>query len=213
MIFDPFGDYEQAGYLRNYFQIKDRNDLAQVEFNNYRTVLADALEYLEGCDLHYADILQVHRILFTAIYPWAGQDRFVTAPSIAVGRGGLYDLFCHPNDCRRAAEHALRKLNSPREYIQNPGDAYSQLCYAHPFLDGNGRTLLLVHSEMLRRASVHIVWEDVDPFEFLAKLTDDLQSPDNNHLNNFLRPFLAQGERNLNDLQTVLLDQIRIHGR
>ena len=212
MTFDPFGDFETRGYLRNHFELRDRRQLAQVEFNNYRTVLPEALAYLEGSDLSYEDVLQVHRILFEAIYPWAGDDRSVTAPNIAVTRGGYDDLFCHPVECRRVGEYALRDAGRPEIYLVAPGDAYSHLCHSHPFLDGNGRTLLLVHSEMLRRASAHIVWENVSPDDFLRTLTEDLRSPNQGVLDNFLLPYLVRTPRSRDDLQATLVDQILIHG-
>ena len=159
MTFDPFGDFETRGYLRNHFGLKERPDLAHIEFNNYRTVLPKALAHLEASALNYDDVLTVHDILFSAIYPWAGQDRSTTAPDIAITRGGLDDMFCHPADCRRAGNHALRETATPATFADRPGEAYSDLCHSHAFLDGNGRTLLLVHSEMLRRASAHIEWE------------------------------------------------------
>lgn len=212
MTFDPFGDFAERGYLRNHFGIRDRTELSQVEYTNYRTVLPEALSYLEASGLAYDDILQVHKILFSAIYPWAGEDRSDTAPDIAILRGGYDDLFCHPMDCRRAGEHALESLLTPEMLVDSPGDAYSLLCYSHPFLDGNGRSLLLVHSEMLRRSSAHIEWENVDPEAFLSTLTIDLQHPNNNHLNEFLRPHLVRTQRSLEDLRTVFIDRIKMHG-
>ena len=58
MTFDPFGDFETQGYLRNLAKVKR---------------------------LTYIGLLETHRILFEAVYPWAGQDRGKTAPDLAKG--------------------------------------------------------------------------------------------------------------------------------
>ena len=183
MTFDPFGDFETRGYLRNHFGLKERPDLAHIEFNNYRTVLPKALAHLEASALNYDDVLTVHDILFSAIYPWAGQDRSTTAPDIAITRGGLDDMFCHPADCRRAGNHALRETATPATFADRPGEAYSDLCHSHAFL-----------------------------VEFLNCLTTDLRSPNEGHLDKFLRQYLLPGARSLSDLQTMLVDRIRLHG-
>ncbi len=57
--------------------------------------------------LSYADVLETHRILFDAVYPWAGQDRRTTAPDLAISKGPV--LFAHPEHIRRAVDYALAR--------------------------------------------------------------------------------------------------------
>jgi hypothetical protein len=45
------------------------------------------------------------KILFEAVYPWAGQDRRVTAPDLAVSKGSV--LFARPEDIQLAVDFAL----------------------------------------------------------------------------------------------------------
>jgi cell filamentation protein len=58
--------------------------------------------------LAYDHVLRTHKILFDAVYPWAGQDRLLqTAPKLAIKRGNV--IFPYPQDIRRAVEFALLK--------------------------------------------------------------------------------------------------------
>lgn len=91
----------------------------------------------------------VHRILFEAFYPWAGQDRAITAPNCAVSKAGT--MFCHPHHARLAIEEATSRQNV--KYMrQHPGEVMGVFAYGHPFLDGNGRTMLIIHNELCHRA-------------------------------------------------------------
>lgn len=111
------------------------------------------------------------------MYPWAGQDRAATASQLAVGKAGRYDLFAHPQDARRAVEHALGMANDSAQMRTKPGEIMGLLCHGHPLLDGNGRTLMTVHAELCRRACIRIAWEEVAKADYLAALTRELERP------------------------------------
>lgn len=67
-----------------------------------------------------------------SILPWAGQDCIQTAPAIAV--------------------NAL-KLGSDKSFMAaKPGEVMGYLAFGHSFLDGNGRTIMVVHAELAERA-------------------------------------------------------------
>lgn len=106
MTFDPFGDFESRGCLRNTKGLKDPEAVKLLEHTAFRMSVADALAALQGAarPLRYQDVLDTHKRLFGDIYPWAGQDREATASQLAVGKAGRYDLFAHPWDARRAVE-------------------------------------------------------------------------------------------------------------
>ena len=106
-VFDPFMDFAQAGCLRNRFGEKDPKIVQELEHQFFRASVDDAIAYLSKREvLGYAHFLEVHRILFSAFYPWAGQDRAVTAPDIAVTKARTW--FTHPRDARLAVEEGLR---------------------------------------------------------------------------------------------------------
>lgn len=75
-LFDPFGDFQTAGYLRNTSQLHDPNLIKELEHQNFKANLPTALSFLEKRrTIDYSAFLQVHKILFSDFYPWAGQDR------------------------------------------------------------------------------------------------------------------------------------------
>ena len=188
--FDPFGDIEQRGYLRNVRGDSDPAVVARMEHNVFRAGIGRAVANLASVrDISYADIRETHRILFSPYYPWAGSDRSVTAPDKAVSRGGV--VFSHPMHSALAVEEGLRVAARPGGMRHHPGEVLGMFAYAHPFLDGNGRTILLVHHELCRRAGFSISWGDVDRDEYLAALGEEISTPARGMLDSLLLPHVA----------------------
>ena len=178
MPFDPFGDFETRGYLRNFAVEKDPQRVRRLEHHAFAANVLPALAMLHDApSLGYDELLDTHRRLFGSVYPWAGQDRAVLAPTIAITRGGVADLFAHPGDVRRAAEYGLDMARDPAAMRTRPGEVFGLLAYAHPFLDGNGRALMTAHADLARRAGFHVAWQDIAKADFLAALTAELRQP------------------------------------
>jgi cell filamentation protein len=190
VTFDPFGDFETRGYLRNFEGEKDLRKIKFIEHASFLAKLDTALDRLfRVARLTYLNILDTHKTLFKDVYPWAGQDRAQTAPDIAVSKGTV--LFAHPNDARPAVEHALRMGQDKALMADKPGEIMGYLAYAHPFLDGNGRTVLTVHVVLAERAGISIDWAATDKAEYLAALTRELDHPGKGHLDAYLKPFVG----------------------
>lgn len=192
-MFDPFGDFDTRGYLRNTRGLKDPEAVKLFEHAAFRVNVLKALVALQAAarPLCYRDVLDTHKRLFGKVYPWAGQDREALAPLLAVGKAGRYDLFAHPRDARRAVEHALHMASDPVQMRAKPGEILGLLCYGHPLLDGNGRTLLTVHAELCRRAGVRVACENVAKTDYLAALTRELEQP-GKALDAFLAPHVRR---------------------
>jgi cell filamentation protein len=76
VTFDPFGDFETRGYLRNFVGEKDSEIVRRLEHTSFTTGIDTALDRLATMKrICYQDVLDTHKILFEAVYPWAGQDR------------------------------------------------------------------------------------------------------------------------------------------
>ena len=76
MTFDPFGDFETEGYLRNFEKVKDLDIVKRLEHASFTTGIDEAFAQLaKPKQLGYEHVLQTHKILFDAVYPWAGQDQ------------------------------------------------------------------------------------------------------------------------------------------
>ena len=71
------------------------------------------------------------------------------------------------------------------------GEVMGTLAYAHPFLDGNGRTIMVVHTELATRAGIRIDWVRTDKQDYLAALTQELDRPGKGELDSYLKPFVG----------------------
>lgn len=191
MTFDPFGDFETQGYLRNFANEKDLEIVRRLEHTSFASGLPEAFARLADVDvIQYDHVLETHRILFDAIYPWAGQDRTQTAPDLAVSKAGV--LFAHPQDIRPAIEYALKHGQDRAFMSAKVGEVMGYLAYAHPFLDGNGRTIMVIHSVLAQRAGFSIDWARTDKTEYLLALTRELDTPAKGILDRYLQPFTAR---------------------
>jgi len=189
VTFDPFGDFESRGYLRNLAQEKDPAIVRRLEHASFTTGIDDAFEALKKQKVvTYSDVLRTHKTLFEAMYPWAGQDRAQTAPDIAVSRGSV--LFAHPKYIRNAIDHALKLGNDPKAMRAKAGEVMGYLAYGHPFLDGNGRTIMVVHSVLAQRAGFSVDWASTDKTAYLQALTKELDDPGKEILDRYLEPYI-----------------------
>ena len=189
MTFDPFGDFETRGYLRNLANEKDPEIVRRLEHTSFTTGIDAALEHLAPIKrLFYQDVLDTHKILFEAVYPWAGQDRLQIAPDIAVSRGPV--LFAYPKDIQRAVDFALEHGQDTKFMAAKPGEIMGYLAYGHPFLDGNGRAIMVVHGVLAQRAGFSIDWTATAKSDYLSALTKELDGPGKGHLDTFLKPFV-----------------------
>jgi cell filamentation protein len=178
MIFDPFGDFESRGYLRNKAGHKELGAVKEDEHGAFLENLPSAVEHLSKPDrLTYEDVLDTHKILFGDAYPWAGQDRQATAPHIAIAKGNRTDLFAHPRFAQDAIHYALRLGHDQAFMAARPGEVMGYLAHGHPFLDGNGRTLMVVHIELAHRAGISIDWSRTEKVAYLEALTRELDRP------------------------------------
>jgi cell filamentation protein len=135
---------------------KIRKIVQRLLHNSFLTGIDTALAHLKAQkSLSYADVLQTHKTPFEAVFPWAGEDRHANASHIFVKKGSV--IFAHPNDIRKAIDYALEKGQDKAFMAEKPGEVMGYLAYGHPFLDGNGRTMMLsMRSLRAARASVSI---------------------------------------------------------
>jgi cell filamentation protein len=192
VTFDPFGDFETQGYLRNVAKAKDPAVVRRLQHNSFLTGIDAALAHLEGLPtLAYSDVLHTRKTLFEGIFPWAGEDRLTHAPHLFIKKGTV--LFTHPRDIRKAVDYALQKGQDKAFMRQKPGEVMSYLAHGHPFLDGNGRTIMLVHAELARRAAFGIDWGSIGKDDYLTALTAELEDPGKGKLDQYLKPFIRDG--------------------
>jgi cell filamentation protein len=191
-----FGDFETAGYLQNALQLKDPAEVKESEHLSFELSLEEALEFLaRKKPIDYRSVLKVHEILFSGFYPWAGKDRNELVPHLAVFKGSEGDpyrtVFEHPRSIKLSVDYALELASNKKRFRDNPGDVMGQLAFAHPFLDGNGRTILLVFMELCYRAKFAIEWSRTNKDDYLRALSEEIESPFKGHLSHYLKPFVV----------------------
>lgn len=189
MTFDPFGDFATKGYLRNVEKEKDLDIVKRLEHASFATGLEEAFTALRNSrDFSYSSVLRTHAILFSAVYPWAGQDRLAIAPTLAVRKGPI--IFANPSEIRPAVGFALSK-GQERDYLRaHPGEIMGYLAFGHPFLDGNGRTIVTLFSALAQRADFSIDWSATDKDAYLDALSREIDTPSKGHLDSYLEPFI-----------------------
>jgi cell filamentation protein len=191
MTFDPFGDFEIRGYLRNFASLKDISQVKDLEYASFQGNLSRAINALADIDfIEYKHVLAIHKTLFGDVYPWAGQDRLITAPNVNISKGGYRAMFAQPLYIRRVTDYALDLGRDPTVMREQPGHIMGSLAHAHPFLDGNGRTIMVLHTELAYRAGISIDWVQTDKTDYLIELTKELNDPEHGHLDNYLQPFI-----------------------
>lgn len=183
MAFDPFGDFATEGYLRNTQGLTDPESVKHVEHSLFLANLEDAIDMLHTREvIDYGSFLDVHRILFEEFYPWAGQDRMTTAPNLYISKGEV--RFAQASDIRRAVDYGLDVAR--KDLRAQCGTVMGQFALGHPFLDGNGRTIMLVFGELCYRAGFSIAWEGTTKADYLEALTLELDDPRPAPLNAYL---------------------------
>jgi cell filamentation protein len=188
VTFDPFGDFETRGYLRNVAKAKDPEIVRRLQHTSFTTGIDDAFKQLAARKrLSYEDVLGTHNILFEAVFPWAGEDRLKNAPHLVVSKGSV--IFAYPQDIRRSIDYALEHEQDKVFMAAKPGEVMGYLAFGHPFLDGNGRAIMTIHSMLAQRAGFSIDWAATDKGEYLAALTKELELPGKGLLDFYLRPF------------------------
>jgi cell filamentation protein len=66
---------------------------------------------------------------------------------------------------------------------RKPGEIMGYVAFGHPFLDGNGRTILTTHVVLCDRASISVE----------AALTLESNHPGDGYLDEYLRPLIGSG--------------------
>jgi cell filamentation protein len=193
VTFDPFGDCEKRGYLRNLARTKDPKIVRQTEHASFTTGLDAA---------------------FTSL---ASQKR----PSYETCWGRIRSCltrFTRGRD-KRPLDH---RAASCREQGKRPGEnlirlpaghtardrpwagartgqdvdgcearrGHGNFAHGHPFLDSNSRTIMVLHCVLAQRAGFSIDWVATNKSDYLTALTKELEDPHKRHLDGYLKPFI-----------------------
>lgn len=206
-IFDPFGDYEEKGYLQNKRGLPFGAGLSKVERDCFLVNLPFATAYLHHQrSLQYGHLLKTHHILFGDLYPWAGKPRSKVFPGKIIFKG----------DTMFAASHNIEKAFHIAMQGDSPGKTLGHLCYTHPFLDGNGRAIFTFFDEYLKRKNLRLNWTGISRDDFLKAIDQQIAQPDSQALDDLLAPLLsdyAQDRNSNKGLENVNWTQRKKHDK
>ena len=164
---DIAGYFPRTKSLVNYFGIKERGRLREVEMkiSNIRT--AELLTEPALQEFDFAYLKQIHHHLFGDIYPIGGQVRTVIAAKRTE--------FCSPEFIESTAEDIFSRLYKVHylkgmdreEFINDLAFFMGEVEALHPFRDGNGRTTRLFFYQLAIQAGYDIDWAMVEPDRLL----------------------------------------------
>ena len=150
--------------LKNKFEIEDVAELARVE---ERISKQNALELFTSGRLDempagkFLTLAEIHRVLFGEIYDFAGKLRTV---NLAKGHfrfaSALY-----------LAEAVAQVENMPQKNFDAIVEKYVEMNVAHPFREGNGRSMRLWLDHIFKAELARVVdWSRVDKSEYLSAM-------------------------------------------
>lgn len=158
--------YPGTDVLVNLLDLRNAEDLDEAE--RYINEVASArLEFIPP-PYNLATLKHVHRTLFEAIYPWAGEIR-----TLAISKGST--RFCSPEYIEREVAKELSKIAdagwfegfSRQQLVPAVAESYGTLNVAHPFREGNGRTQRILFEYIIFNAGYLIDWGMVDQEEWI----------------------------------------------
>ncbi|MBO3273692.1 putative adenosine monophosphate-protein transferase Fic [Pseudomonas schmalbachii] len=158
--------YPGSDVLRNKLDIRDDATLSEAE----RQLSAIAVEEIEFSPPPYnlAYLQNIHRVLFSDLYDWAGELR-------TVGISKQATRFCQPEYMEKEAGKIFKAMAEANwfegmnrgELIAAVAEAYSDLNVVHPFREGNGRTQRILFEHLILNAGFEISWWGVEEDEWI----------------------------------------------
>lgn len=110
----------------------------------------------------FASLQAIHQYIFQDVYEFAGQLRMVN-----ISKGNF--RFCSVVYLAQA----IKKIELlPQDTFDELIEKYVEMNIAHPFRDGNGRSMRIWLDQMLKAAIGKVVdWSQVDKEEYLTAMT------------------------------------------
>lgn len=142
-LYEKWEDYfiGSTDVLRNIPNISDKGSLSEFERQMSAERLSELYDSSDGYEFSKEHLYSIHRYLFQDVYDWAGEIRSV---SISKQQTNFLD----PNQINNYLDNVLGNASKEITTIHDRFQFASFLSYlfcklnfAHPFRDGNGRTI------------------------------------------------------------------------
>ena len=146
---DPYL-YEGSSVLRNLLNIHDEKelDLAEAELSRASMMLL----YEQGfIDFSTQGIKTIHKVLFEDVYDWAGEFRIINIQKREPILVGISVWYADSDNIKRDLDAAWKAINkipwkklSREEFAAQVARKIPPLWQAHPFREGNTRTIVML---------------------------------------------------------------------
>lgn len=176
-IYSSWNDYliDGTNVLKNIPNIQVQEDLTNFERISSANRLAELYEEPISNDFDINHLCQIHKYLFQDIYDWAGEIRSVPMMK--------QTIFLEPEKIKDYLEIILNEakidllnVNNKFELSKVLANLFYGLIFAHPFREGNGRTIRefirqLINSIDLEFGSFDIDYSKIDQNNLAMGLT------------------------------------------
>lgn len=224
---DPYA-YSGSWTLANKYGIKDKQDLDILEETITRV---RASEGIPQGNHDYDHLKSIHKHLFQDLYEWAGKER-----TIQIGKQSNDKSFTNTDLIENNLNNTFKKLKEDNylkqlpkdEFSKKIGDLVNNINEAHPFREGNGRTMREFITSVSNEAGYDINWSAMDKKEWnkaskdgfegkpepmrelmqKAVVTIEQSNDPQNNINNSNKPIYTAQQ-----LRTLYPDLIRLSNR
>lgn len=155
--------YPGTTVLINKLGIKEQKmlNVAEIRIVISMTAKIESEINFENVDFDFYKTL--HHRLFSDLYEWAGKIR-----NINISKKGT--VFCKSDDIERIGVLKFKRLQkldflknlTKEEFVEELTELYNDLNMLHPFREGNGRTLRLFITLLVRNADHNISFAECD---------------------------------------------------
>jgi len=161
---DPYV-YDNSNALINKFNIRDASQLEEIEKSFFMHKFEQPLP--QG-NFDYDHLKAIHKHFFGQLYDWAGNER-----TVDISKGNSYfgshefiEKALEKNFAQLAKDNYLKNLPF-NIFIQKLSHYFNEINAAHPFRDGNGRTLRAFCSLLSEQTGYHLQWEHTDRASYI----------------------------------------------
>ena len=160
--------YDNSNVLINKFDIRDEEQLNQIEQSITSALIARAFVEIPFRNVDFNFYKMLHKYVFSDIYDWAGKVRNVNMSK----KGTVFCEFTQIENTgirlfERLKKTRYLKIFSKEEMLDELTDIYCILNYLHPFREGNGRIQRLFISMLVQNMGYKLDFSKIDKDLFM----------------------------------------------
>ncbi|WP_426716560.1 Fic/DOC family protein [Corynebacterium auriscanis] len=177
--------YPGTQVLRNIPDIQDQDTLQAVEYlNGASAELSNSIgeSSLEGGDAG-SRLCSAHNLAFGALYEWAGALRKVNIQKGGHHFGDHASMGMYLRHIGRAIENFEWESTDFNGTLRYLAKIHTDLNFAHPFREGNGRATKIFMTDLARQHGVELAFCEVDANTWNQASRDSFMDPYGLYLN------------------------------